>query len=82
MKTITARQANQRFSSLLAAAERGETVIISKRGKPVATLTPYSTEAEERTRALALSRALRLMRKGLPWPSDFAMPSREEMHER
>jgi prevent-host-death family protein len=33
-------EAKNRFSELLEAAQRGEEVIITKRGEPVATLTP------------------------------------------
>ena len=41
MKTVTARQANHEFSELLARVERGEEVLITKRGKPVALLCRY-----------------------------------------
>src|SRR5262249_17084158 len=41
MKTVSARQANHEFSSLLARAERGEDILITKRSKPVAILSPY-----------------------------------------
>jgi len=33
-------EAKNRFSELLEAAQRGEEVVITKRGEPVATLTP------------------------------------------
>jgi len=38
MRTVTAREANQSFSKVLAEVENGETVLITKRGKPVAKL--------------------------------------------
>ena len=38
MKTVSARQANHEFSELLSRVERGEEVLITKRGKPVAVL--------------------------------------------
>ncbi|HEV2366164.1 MAG TPA: type II toxin-antitoxin system prevent-host-death family antitoxin [Caulobacteraceae bacterium] len=40
MRTVTAREANQNFSKLLAEAERGETVVITKHGRTVAELHP------------------------------------------
>ena len=50
-RTISARDANQRFSELLAQAAGGETVVITRRGKPVAQLsTAYdaATVADDR----------------------------------
>ena len=41
MKAVSAVQANHEFSELLAHAERGEEILITKRGKPVALLCPY-----------------------------------------
>jgi prevent-host-death family protein len=38
MRTVTAREANQNFSKLLAEVEAGETVVVTKRGKPAARL--------------------------------------------
>ena len=41
MKTVSARQANHEFSNLLSRVERGEEILITKRSKPVAVLSPY-----------------------------------------
>ena len=41
MKTVSARQANHEFSDLLSRVERGEEILITKRNKPVAVLSPY-----------------------------------------
>ena len=41
MKTVSARQANHEFSGLLSRVERGEEILITKRNKPVAVLSPY-----------------------------------------
>ena len=41
MKTVSARQANHEFSDLLSRVERGEEILITKRSKPVAVLSPY-----------------------------------------
>jgi prevent-host-death family protein len=40
MREISVREANQNFSKLIAAAERGETIIITKNGAPVARISP------------------------------------------
>jgi prevent-host-death family protein len=41
MKTVSARQANHDFSELLSRVERGEEILITQQGKPVALLSPY-----------------------------------------
>jgi prevent-host-death family protein len=38
---VSARQANHEFSELLSRVERGEEILITKRSKPVALLSPY-----------------------------------------
>jgi prevent-host-death family protein len=40
MKTISAGEANRHFSSMLREVINGETVIVTSRGKPVATIGP------------------------------------------
>lgn len=47
MRTLTARDANQNFSRLLAEVENGETVIITKNGKTVAELRPRTDDPRE-----------------------------------
>lgn len=80
MKTVSAREANQSFSKLLAAAEAGEEVAITKHGQVVARLVPAprSTVADEaRTAALAEFKAV--LDKKLHIGGPF---TRDEMHER
>jgi len=48
-ETVTARDANQRFSKLLGQVEAGESFVITKRGVPVARLVP-EPEAPRRKR--------------------------------
>jgi prevent-host-death family protein len=59
MRTVSAREANQRFSKLLEAAVEGEEVTITRRGVPVAKLVPVGdTDAEaerKRRKAAALA---------------------------
>jgi prevent-host-death family protein len=82
MKTVTAREANQGFSDLLAKVERGEEVLITKRGNPVAVLSPYRTPAMTPERQAAIAHAIELMTKGLDWGEDEPHFTRDEMHER
>lgn len=63
MREITVREANQNFSQLIAAAERGETIVVTKNGKPVAKITPQTadrtSDPEWRTAFAALRKSLR-----------------------
>ena len=79
MRSISAREANQSFSRVLSEAERGDTVVITRRGKPVAVLAPYASRLP-RGREQAVKRAIELMRKGLPIGNRRF--TRDEMHER
>ena len=45
MRAVTAREANQSFSRILKAAESGESVVITRRGEPVAIIAPYRRSA-------------------------------------
>lgn len=82
MKKVNARAANQGFSTLLSEVEAGEEVLITKHGRPVAILRPYSAPKMIAARRKAIERAIRLMAKGLPWGSALRRFTREEMHER
>ena len=62
-RSISAREANQRFSDILGRAAQGEATVITRRGQPVAQLVPY---AEERKPSQAWSRLLRTLEAGLP----------------
>ena len=44
MREMSVREANQNFSQVIAAAERGETIIITKNGTPVAKISPQSRD--------------------------------------
>lgn len=51
MKTISASQANRRFSNLLREVAEGEAITIVSRGKSVATIIPARPDHAERQRA-------------------------------
>ena len=79
MRAVTAREANQSFSRILQDAENGETVVVTRRGKPVAVIAPYrAANATDRERAI--EHIVGLMRKGVPLGGRRF--SRDEMHER
>lgn len=71
MMTVNARQANQQFSQLLSRVERGEEVLITKRGKAVAVLMPPRPPQMTKERNRAIVQALRLTAEGLPWGADL-----------
>lgn len=48
MKTVTAAEANRRFSALLRDASQGEEITIVSRGKPVAIIGPVKTDSLDR----------------------------------
>ncbi len=64
MKTSSAREANQAFSKLLAAAAAGEEFVITRRGMPVAKLGPVARRDADEERKAAGRRMMRRMRQG------------------
>jgi prevent-host-death family protein len=66
MNRVGAFEAKTHFSALLERVAQGETIEITRRGKPVARLVP-ATESEEarRQRAAEAIERLRELRKGL-----------------
>ena len=67
MREIGAFEAKTHLSALLDAVAAGESVIITKRGRPVARLVPHdAADREARARAAA---ALRALRQRIGWAS-------------
>jgi prevent-host-death family protein len=81
MRSVSAREANQQFSRILAEAEGGEEVVITRRGEPVATLVPYRAPETTPERQAAIERALARLEQGLPLGMTRPL-TRDEMHER
>jgi prevent-host-death family protein len=79
MRSVTAREANQAFSRILKEAEAGESVVITRRGHPVAIIAPYRA-ADAREREDAINHIVALMRRGLAIGGRRF--TRDEMHER
>jgi prevent-host-death family protein len=80
MKTVSAREANQQFSRLLGEVAAGEEVVITRRGEPVATLTPYRGRPMTPERKATIERMMAHAREGVHLGGIRA--TRDEMHER
>jgi prevent-host-death family protein len=80
MRQVTAQEANQHFAKVLCAVEGGEAAVISKRGKPVAVMSPYQRVQDEEREA-AVAEFLKLLDQP-PIPEGIRTYSRDEMHER
>lgn len=53
MKTVTAANANRKFSSLLRSAAEGEEVLVLSRGRPAARIVPVEAASKDRKQAQA-----------------------------
>lgn len=51
MKTVSAADANRQFSSVLREVAHGETITVTSRGKPVATISPARAASAQRNAA-------------------------------
>jgi prevent-host-death family protein len=80
MRTVSAREANQRFSKLLQAAVEGEEVVITRRGKPVARLTPIEA-ATDAKRQVEIDRIIARFREGAELGEPVCW-TRDELYER
>jgi prevent-host-death family protein len=80
MKTVSARDANQHFSKLLADVEAGEEVVITRRGRPVARMIATRTKLSPEQRAKALAELNKIMDRG--YRLGGKPMTRDEMHER
>jgi prevent-host-death family protein len=81
MRTVSAREANQRFSKLLQAVVEGEEVVITRRGKPVARLAPIKEGVRDAEREAEIERIIAHFREGI----DLGEPvswTRDELYER
>lgn len=78
---VSLRDANQHLSRYVEAVERGEEIIITRRGKPVAKITRIVTAQRLTAAQKAIrERMLTRMRKG--YHLGGRVPSRELLHER
>jgi prevent-host-death family protein len=66
MREVSVREASQNFSQVIAAAERGETVVVTKNGRPVAKITPQS---EDRASDPEWRKSSAALEARIGWPS-------------
>jgi prevent-host-death family protein len=79
-KTISLRDANQRFAELVRRVESGERFVVTRRGQPVARIEPVAgrrklTPAQER----AWKRIKKVMEKG--YDLGGLAPKRDELYD-
>lgn len=80
-KTVTLRDANQNFARYVREVQAGEEIVITRRGEPVAKLSPVSrkrvlTPEQQAARRRALAR----MKKG--WPLGIEKLDRDSLYDR
>jgi prevent-host-death family protein len=81
MKQMTARGARQRFGDLLSAVQAGNQVVITKRGRPLALVSPYNAELTL-DRRTAVERLKATMDEPVELGAPFRTFTRDEMHDR
>ena len=81
MREVGAVEAKTHLSALLDEVARGETIIITRRGRPVARLT--APEAPDREAAASAVKTLRDLRKRIDWGmTDDILQMRDEGRRR
>ena len=81
MREIRATEAKARLAELLRAVENGETVAITRRGKPVAHLIPApDRERDRRKEAVARFRERRRRWRRIDMSTDEILAARHEGH--
>ena len=74
---MSVREAKAQFSAAIAAAERGEPVVVTRHGKPVATIVPFVSKpvGVDWTRAAQIRAELRMDQVDDDWPAIFDDPA-------
>jgi prevent-host-death family protein len=78
--TVSAREANQRFSDILGRAAQGESVVITRRGEPVAQLIKYGSGAAADGNGAAWDRLMSTLEIGLSLGGESF--ERDDLYER
>jgi prevent-host-death family protein len=82
MRSVSAREANQQFSKILGEAAGGEEIVITRRGQPVAVISPYRPSERTPEQLAAIERLVEMMRHGFIKGVEKRRYTRDEMHER
>lgn len=81
MREIQATEVKTRFAQLLSAVERGETIAITRHGKPVAHLVPaQKQDCAARKAAVERFKTWRASWKGIDMPIEEILAARHEGH--
>lgn len=75
---ISLREANQRLSQYIEAVERGEEVVITRRGKPIAKIVAISRHRKASPEQMQAWTRLKTSARNL----GIGRPKRDELHER
>ena len=75
---VSLREANQHFSRYIEAVERGEEIIITRRGKPIAKIVKLSRLREPTAAQLRAWNLIKSSARNL----NIGKVSRDELHER
>jgi len=75
---VSLREANQHFSRYIQAVERGEEIVITRRGRPVAKIVRVSRLREPTAAQLRAWKLIKSSAKNL----NIGRLTREELHER
>lgn len=77
MKTVQSAAAKARFSELLDDVERGETIVITRHGKPIAHIGPPPTRQREDVEA-AIAGIKELRKRTKPWSTEEILAAIKE----
>lgn len=81
MQEISLREINQHFSRYMQAVEKGEEIVITRRGKPIAKLVAISASKKlTKEQKSARIRVRKRMMQGYPLGGEHL--DREELHDR
>ena len=81
MREVQATEAKARFAQVLSEVEHGETITITRHGKPVAHLVPAEVQARAgRRSAVERFEAWRAGWKGIDMPLKEILAARHESH--
>jgi len=82
MERMTATEARRHFSKQLTALAAGDRIVITKRGRPVAIVSPHPKELTPAEREAAIANLIAVMDTPVILKGKFRTFSRDEMHER
>jgi prevent-host-death family protein len=77
--TIGAYEAKTKFSELIGRAEKGESFVVTKNGRPVARITPPATFDDKKARLAGERMLARLAAQGPPVSEEEAQRNWEEL---